>query len=169
MKKILFFNISDTIHSNNISEILILFEYFWNMYPCHRCLRAPFLSDHLWWLLLYFSNSTFLIKNSSWKLTAEKQGEICWLVAQWSSEVAGCSGEASSFGWFLGGFRWFQLVLVDIGWFQVVCCFSSCTNFTTNRRVISLLYSWTHFIDWGHLILLFKVRQQKKDYCCLVA
>ena len=24
------------IHSNNISEILALFEYFRNMYPCHR-------------------------------------------------------------------------------------------------------------------------------------
>ena len=36
MKKILFFNISGTIHSNNISEILILLEYFRNMYPCHR-------------------------------------------------------------------------------------------------------------------------------------
>ena len=36
MKKILFYNISGAIHSNNISEILILFEYFRNMYPCHR-------------------------------------------------------------------------------------------------------------------------------------
>ena len=35
-KKILFYNISGAIHSNNISEILILFEYFRNMYPCHR-------------------------------------------------------------------------------------------------------------------------------------
>ena len=36
MKKTLFYNISGLIHSNNISEILILFEYFRNMYPCHR-------------------------------------------------------------------------------------------------------------------------------------
>ena len=28
MKKILFYNISGAIHSNNISEILTLFEYF---------------------------------------------------------------------------------------------------------------------------------------------
>ena len=26
-----------------------------------------------------------------------------------------------------------------------------------------------HAIDWGHLIFLFKVRQQEKDYRCLVA
>ena len=39
MKKILFYNISGAIHSNNVSEILILFEYFRNMYPCHwRCI-----------------------------------------------------------------------------------------------------------------------------------
>ena len=56
----------------------------------------------------------------------------------------------------------------DIGWFQVVCCFSSYTNFITYRRVISLLHSRTHVIDRGHLIFLFKVRQQEKDYCCLV-
>ena len=36
MKKILFCNILDAIHSNKISEILMLFEYFRNMYPCHR-------------------------------------------------------------------------------------------------------------------------------------
>ena len=30
-KKILFYNISGAIHNNNISEILILFEYFWNL------------------------------------------------------------------------------------------------------------------------------------------
>ena len=35
-KKVLFCNISGAIHSNNISKILILFEYFRNMYPCHR-------------------------------------------------------------------------------------------------------------------------------------
>ena len=39
MKKILFYNISGAIHSNNISEILILSEYFRNMYPCHGRLR----------------------------------------------------------------------------------------------------------------------------------
>ena len=36
MKKILFCNILDAIHSNKISEILMLFEYFRNIYPCHR-------------------------------------------------------------------------------------------------------------------------------------
>ena len=34
--KKIFYNISGAIHSSNISEILILFEYFRNMYPCHR-------------------------------------------------------------------------------------------------------------------------------------
>ena len=38
MKKMLFYNISGAIHSNNISEI-ILFEYFRNMCPCHRRLE----------------------------------------------------------------------------------------------------------------------------------
>ena len=37
-KKELFY-ISDAIHSNNISEILILFEYFRNMYPCRKRLK----------------------------------------------------------------------------------------------------------------------------------
>ena len=95
--------------------------------------------------------------------TAEKKGKICWLPSLW---VAGGSREASSLGWFLGGFWWFLLVAGDIGWFQVVYCY---TNFTTFRRVGSLLYSWTHMIDWGHLVFLFKVRQQEKDYCWLVA
>ena len=36
MKRILFYNILGAIHSNDFSEILILFEYFRNMYPCHR-------------------------------------------------------------------------------------------------------------------------------------
>ena len=77
------------------------------------------------------------------------------------------SGEASSFGWFLGGLRWFLLVADDIVWLQVVYCFSSYRNFTTYRRVISLLYSWTHTIDSGHSIFLFKVRQQENDYFVL--
>ena len=34
-KKIIIYNISGGIHSNNISEKLLLFEYFRNMYPCH--------------------------------------------------------------------------------------------------------------------------------------
>ena len=37
-KKILFYNISGVIHSNDISEIFILFQYFRNMYPCHMSL-----------------------------------------------------------------------------------------------------------------------------------
>ena len=43
------------------------------------------------------------------------------------------SGEASSFGRFLGGFRWFLLVAGDIKWFQVDSCFSSYTNFMNAR------------------------------------
>ena len=39
MKKILFYDISGMIHSNNISEILIVFEYCRNMYPCHMRFR----------------------------------------------------------------------------------------------------------------------------------
>ena len=46
-KKVLFYNISGAIHRNNISEILILFEYFRNMYPWHRCFTdKPFISNN---------------------------------------------------------------------------------------------------------------------------
>ena len=57
------------------------------------------------------------------KSTAEKQGKICWLVARWSGGGEGGrdSGEATSFGWFVGSLRWFLLVAGDIGWFQVIC------------------------------------------------
>ena len=100
---------------------------------------------------------------------SQQQKNKVKFVGSLRSGTVGSSGEASSFGWFLGGYWWFLLVAGDIGWFQVVFCFSSYTNFTTYRRVIFLLYSWTHVIGWGHLIFLLKVRQQEKDYCCLVA
>ena len=76
--------------------------------------------------------------------------------------VVGGSVRASSFGWFL-------LVEGDFGWFQVVCCFSSYISFTAYRTFTFLLYSWSHVIDWGHSIFLFKVKQQEKNYCYLVA
>ena len=76
---------------------------------------------------------------------------------------------ANSFGWFPVGFGWFLLVEDNFRWFQVVFCFSSHTNFTAYRRVTSLLYSLLHMIYWGQLILLFKVKQQEKYCCCLVA
>ena len=44
MKKILFY-ISGAIHNNIISEILTLFEYFRNMYPCHRRFRKHPLKE----------------------------------------------------------------------------------------------------------------------------
>ena len=69
---------------------------------------------------------------------------------------------ASSFGWFLGGFGWFLLVEDNFGLFQMVCCFSSYTNFTKYRRVILLLYSWSHVIELGHSIFLLKVKRRKK-------
>ena len=71
--------------------------------------------------------------------------------------VAGASGGASSFEWFLGGFGWLLLVSGDFGdfeWFEVVCYFSSYPNFTTCKRVISLLYSWSHLIDWVNSIFI---------------
>ena len=74
---------------------------------------------------------------------------------------------ASSFGWFLGGFGWFLLVEDNFGLFQMVCCFSSYTNFTKYRRVTSLLYSLSHVIELGHSIFLLKVKQQEEDHCCL--
>ena len=126
-----------------------------------KFLRTPFLSEHLRWLLLLFWLWNHVLSQQQ-KNKVRFAGSLC-------GGVAGGSGEASSFGWFLGGFRWFLLVAGDIRWFQVVCCFSSYTNFTRFRRVVSLLYSWTHVIDCGHSGVLFKLRQQEKDYCCLVA
>ena len=65
----------------------------------------------------------------------------------------------------------FWVVYDDFCWLWVIsdgfCRFSSYTNFTTYRGVISLLYFV--FLDWGHLVFLFKVRQQERYYCCLVA
>ena len=82
--------------------------------------------------------------------------------------VTQVSGEASSFGWFLGRFRWFLLVAVDIAWLQVVYYFSSYTNFTTYRRVISLLYSWTQVIDWIEIILFFYSKEDSKKKIIIV-
>ena len=105
-----------------------------------------------------FSDSTFLIMKSCSKSTSEKQGKICWLIACW---VGGGGVLAKQV---VSGDFW--IVAGDIGWFQMVCCFSSYTNFITYRRVISLLYSWTHAIDLVHSIFLFKVRQQEiANYC----
>ena len=67
MKKILFYNISGAIHSNNISEILILFEYFRNMYPCHRSFK------HIY-ILLSFIDHSFEERRKKKKLKM-KQGE----------------------------------------------------------------------------------------------
>ena len=80
-----------------------------------------------------------------------------------------CYFGSSSFGWCLGGFGWFLLVEGDFGWFQVVCCFSSYISFTACRTLNSLLYSQSHVIDQGHSVFLFKVKQQEKNCCCLVA
>ena len=68
--------------------------------------------------------------------------------------VVGGSVGASSFGWFLGHFGWFLLVEDNFGWFHVVCCFSGYINFTAYRTLNSLLYLWSHVIDWGHSIFL---------------
>ena len=76
--------------------------------------------------------------------------------------MAGGSDEARSFRWFLGGFRWFVLIAGDIGWFEVVWCFSSYTIFTTYKRVIFLLYWWTHVIDWGHSIFFIQSKTARK-------
>ena len=74
----------------------------------------------------FFPNSTFLIMKACSKSTAEKKVRFGgWLCGG----VAGGFVGASSFGSFLGGFGYFLLVEGDLGWFQVVCCFSSYTNF----------------------------------------
>ena len=57
----IFYNISGAIHSNNISEILILFEYFRNMYPWQgRLITATILFLPL---VLYSSSFLGVIKN----------------------------------------------------------------------------------------------------------
>ena len=84
------------------------------------------------------------------------------LVGSLRGEMAWGFSEASSFVWFLGAFKSFLLVVGDIEWFQVVYCFSSYTNFRTHRRVISLMYSWAHVIDWGHSIFYSKSNCKKK-------
>ena len=66
MKKILFYNISGARHSNNISEILILFEYFRNMYPCHRRFK------HIYILLSFIDHSFEERRKKKLKM---KQGE----------------------------------------------------------------------------------------------
>ena len=58
MKKILFYNISGAIHSNNILEILILFEYFRNMYPCHW----HFNIERLNWNISKFAHICLILK-----------------------------------------------------------------------------------------------------------
>ena len=110
------------------------------------------------WLLLDFRH--FILIRLSW-LRNHVQSSLC------GGMVGGSIG-ASSFGWFLGGFGWFLLVEGDFGWFPVVCCFSSYINFTAYRTLNSLLCSCSHVIDWGHSIFLFKIKQQEKNYCCLV-
>ena len=75
----------------------------------------------------------------------------------------------SSFGCFLGGFGWFLLVEDNFGWLQVVCCFSSYTDFTVYRRVNSLLHSWSHVIDWGHWVFFIQSKiARKRLMFCLV-
>ena len=59
------FYISGAIHSNNISVILILFEYFRNMYPYHRLFRNANLKYYfemqLFVLLCSYSTQELII------------------------------------------------------------------------------------------------------------
>ena len=64
MKKKFFFNILRAIHSNNISEILILFAYFRNMYPCHRCLRQYLKHALINYLEILRKNGDFALSNT---------------------------------------------------------------------------------------------------------
>ena len=64
-KKILFYNISGAMHSNNVSVILILFEYFRNMYPYRRLFRNANLKYYfemqLFVLLCSYSTQELII------------------------------------------------------------------------------------------------------------
>ena len=65
---------------------------------------------------------------------------------------------ASILGWFLGGFGWFLLVEDNFGWFQVDCCFSSYTNFTTyKKKVNSLSYSLPYHTEQSENKWLFPI------------
>ena len=120
----------------------------------------------LWFMIIsrvlpIFPNSTFKIMKSCSKPTAEKQGKIWWLTTQWG-------------GWgvllvqvVLGGFGWFLLFEDNFGWFQMICCFSSYTNFTACRRGNSLLFSWLHVIDWGRSFFYSKQNSKKKIIAAL--
>ena len=150
---------------------------------------AKFTEKHLCWSLLIkketpkqvfswqfceISQNTFSSKISpvvasvillSWlrnHVKSQQQKNKVRFVGSLRGGIAGGSNEARSFKWFLGGFQWFVLVAGDIGWFQVVWCFSSYTIFTTYRRVISLLYWWTHVIDWGHSIFFIQSKTARK-------
>ena len=124
----------------------------------------------LWLMIIarflpFFPNSAFLIMKSCSKSTVESKIRFRGSLR---GGVPGVSVGTSIFGWFLGGFGWFLLVEDNFEWFQVVWCFSSYTNCTAYRRVNSLVYSWSHVIDWDHASSSFKIKLQKIYYCCVV-
>ena len=80
-----------------------------------KFLRTSFLSEHLRWLLLLFWLWNHVL--------SQQQKNKVWFVGSLCGEVAGGSGEASSFGWFLGGFRWFfwlRVISDGFRWFAVL-------------------------------------------------
>ena len=70
------------------------------------------------------------------------------MVAHCSVGWLGGSVGASSLGWFLSGFGWFLLVEDNFWLFSFVCCFSSYTNFTAYRRVITVARDWIRSLDF---------------------
>ena len=124
----------------------------------HNCEKAFTICLCDSWLLLDFSHFILILLSWLWNHVQSQQHKSkVRSGGSFRSVVAGgfrCCGR-------LPGWRWF-------GWFQVVCRFSSYFNFIACRRVTSSLHSWSHMIDWGHSIFLFREKHQKRDYCCLV-
>ena len=110
------------------------------------------------WSLLDFSHFILILLSWLWNnIQSQQHKNKVRSGGSFRSVVAG--GSVVADGW---------LVEDDFGWFQVVCRFSSYFNFIACRRVTSLLHSWSHMIDWGHSIFLFREKHQKRHYCCLV-
>lgn len=125
----------------------------WNNQYCYNCLilansnknikikvarrKADKKWSHEWY------NDYAIIQ---YQIVIDKVPTVIEIAGRGGGVGKGGSVSASSFRWFPGGFEAFLLVEDDFRWFLVICCFSNYTNFTTYRRVDSLLYSWSHGI-----------------------
>ena len=88
------------------------------------------------WSLLDFCHFLLILLSKLWNhVQSQLQKNKIRFGGSFRGRKAVGSVGASSFGWFLGGFGWVILLEDNFGWFQVVYCFSSYTDFTAYRRV----------------------------------